>query len=300
MQCLSKPISRRTFNKRLRDSSISLFSASFIGSERLMETVVTLMLKSQYPKTYGVLEKAGQDNRRINKLLSDSRLELYPEIKGFFENPAEDLPYAEYRITLGVPKKILDAKEFMKEHITDLTRVETDSGVDRSIIVAILAVESHLGKNKGKRNPMGAFITMIEQIPAKEGFGKRQLLELLKFCEKHGFDPYSFKGSYAGAMEWAHFIPESLNWGFVDGDGDGKPNPKSLMDSMKSIAHYLQNHDKSGNAWVLGGAIEENSKNWRALLSYNPRENYVKAVKEIAEVIDIPLILRQAMKTGLI
>jgi membrane-bound lytic murein transglycosylase B len=186
---------------------------------------------------------------------------------------------------MAVEKKIRDGKRFMLKHADGLAAAEARYGVDRHYIAAIIGAESDYGRNPGKYNPVGVFVTMIEKITRKKSFGEFQLVELLRFCQKYNFDPHSLKGSYSGAIGIAQFIPSLLNKLYVDADGDGKPNPGTVADGIHSVANYLKNYRGYGSGWSLGIKASPGNKNWRALLAYNRHPNYARAVSEIAEGI---------------
>jgi membrane-bound lytic murein transglycosylase B len=126
---------------------------------------------------------------------------------------------------------------------------------------------------------------MIEKIPRKRAFGERELVELIRFCQKNDVDPHSLRCSYSGAIGIAQFIPSLLNKLYVDGDGDGKPNPAAVADATHSVANYLKNHRGYGSGWSFGTKASPGNKNWRSLLAYNRHPHYVRAVVEIAEGI---------------
>jgi membrane-bound lytic murein transglycosylase B len=198
---------------------------------------------------------------------------------------SERFPYERYRKVMAVEKKIRDGKRFMLKHADGLAAAEARYGVDRHYIAAIIGAESDYGRNPGKYNPVGVFVTMIEKITRKKSFGEFQLVELLRFCQKYNFDPHSLKGSYSGAIGIAQFIPSLLNKLYVDADGDGKPNPGTVADGIHSVANYLKNYRGYGSGWSLGIKASPGNKNWRALLAYNRHPNYARAVSEIAEGI---------------
>ncbi len=227
----------------------------------------------------------GFDSTYVDTLFSDRRMKLYPRIKKVMDRPSEGLTYDKYRKVVGVDKKTDDGKRFMRKYADELARAEQKYGVDKHYIVAIIGVESDYGRNSGKYNPVGVFVTMIEKIPRRRSFGERELVELLRFCLKYDVDPHSLKGSYSGAIGIAQFLPSVLNKLYVDADGDGRLNPVDFLDAIHSVANYLRNHRGHGSGWTQGTKAMPENENWRALLAYNSHPNYARAVTEIAEGI---------------
>ena len=232
-----------------------------------------------------VLLSQGFDRKYVDTLFSDPRMKLYPVIKRVMDRPPEALTYEKYRKVMAVDQKIGDGKRFMLKYADELAAAETRYGVDKHYIAAIIGAESDYGRNPGRYNPVGIFVTMIEKIPRKRTFGERELVEFLRFCQNYDVDPHSLKGSYSGAIGIAQFIPSLLNKLYVDADGDGMPNPNGIADGIHSVANYLKNYRGYGSGWRLGTKALPGNKNWRALLAYNRHPNYARAVSEIAEGI---------------
>ena len=249
------------------------------------DRVRTLAQGDLYRNARQVLLSHGFDAKYVDTLFSDPRMKLYPVIKKVMDRPSEALPYEKYRNVMAVEQKIRDGKRFMRKYADELTEAEERYGVDGHYIAAIIGAESDYGRNRGTYNPVGVFVTMIEKIPRKRTFGERELVELVRFCQKNDIDPHSLRGSYSGAIGIAQFIPSLLNKLYVDADGDRKPNPATVADAIHSVANYLKNHRGYGSGWSLGTKASPGNKNWRSLLAYNRHPNYARAVSEIAEGI---------------
>jgi membrane-bound lytic murein transglycosylase B len=232
-----------------------------------------------------VLLSHGFEGEYVDALFSDPRMRLYPIIKKVMDAPSESLTYEKYRKVMAVDQKIRDGKGFMLKYADELTDAEERYGVDKHYIAAIIGAESDYGRNSGTYDPVGVFVTMIENIPHKRAFGARELVELVRFCRKYDVDPHSLKGSYSGAIGIAQFMPSLLNKLYVDADGNGKPDPAAVADAIHSVGNYLKNHRGYGSGWSLGTKALPGNKNWRALLAYNMHPKYARAVSEIAEGI---------------
>lgn len=241
--------------------------------------------RNLYGNARQVLLDEGFDTAYVDALFSDSRMKLYPVVKKVMNRPSEALPYEKYKKVMAVEQKIRDGKWFMRKYAAELKEAEGRYGVDRHYIAAIIGAESDYGRNPGRYNPVGIFVTMIEKIPRRRPFGEGELVELLRFCRQYDIDPHSLKSSYSGAIGVAQFIPSLLNKLYVDADGDGIPDPETFADGIHSIANYLKNYRGYGSGWSQGTKAVPGNKNWRALLAYNMHPNYARAVAEIAEGI---------------
>jgi len=193
------------------------------------------------------------------------------------------------------------AKKYMQDHKKDLERTEKSYGVDKSVITAILLVESGLGRTVGTRSALNTlstlaalrypdvrseFYTMIPQAkrPARREFVKSakkkskwayaELKAFLKYAYQQGFDPVEISGSFAGAMGLAQFMPSSILAYGKDGDNDGTIDLHTHADSMASIANYLKRH-----GWRSGISRKKAEK---VIYHYNHSEYYVNAILKIA------------------
>ena len=124
------------------------------------------------------------------------------------------------------------------------------------MIVAILTVESGLGKTTGKHSVVNVFASLAVMdtpevmretgLPArlrsrckkKAAWARRELKTFLKYCQKHNLDPYQFYGSWAGAIGYAQFLPSSLVSRDKEGEGDGQGKVFTDANANIKIAKY--------------------------------------------------------------
>jgi len=202
----------------------------------------------------------------IEKLLSDSRFELYDGIGDRFRKSAErkshSLEY--YKEILGFEIKSQRIREFITNHNEQLQKASEKYGISKYVIAAIIGIESDFGQNIGSYNPFNVYVSMYVEDYRRD-FAKAQLKELLKFVERHNIDVFELKSSYAGAMAFAQFIPYSLNKWFVGKDIFDMDN------NIMSVANYLAYFKARNND------IET------AVLRYNPSSLYTQAVLDLAE-----------------
>lgn len=160
--------------------------------------------------------------------------------------PAEKtMPWFKYQRIFSDQARIDNGVDFYQKHFDVLEKAYDKYGVPPSIIVAILGVETRYGKVMGNDNVIQALSTIAFEYPKREKFFTKELRAYLQMTQEEGIDPMSLKGSYAGAMGMAQFMPSSyLNYA-VDYDGDGKRDLwHTPADAIFSIAHYL-----AGNGW---------------------------------------------------
>jgi len=68
------------------------------------------------------------------------------------------------------------------------------------------------------------------------------------------FQPADLRGSYAGAVGMAQFMPSNYRTLALDYDGDGRVDLWSPADAIGSVANYLVNYDPQ-RSWQRGQAL---------------------------------------------
>lgn len=188
--------------------------------------------------------------------------ELQPKIIEAITRPAEKkLKWHEYRKIFVKPNRIEKGVAFWQKHEETLQRAEKEFGVPAHIITAIIGVETRYGEYTGKHRVMDALTTLGFDYPKRAKFFKSELEQYLLLVHEEDIDPFSIKGSYAGAMGIPQFISSSYRHYAIDFDGDGKRdlwhNP---IDAIGSVANYFKKHGwQNGQQVVLAAEISGNN-----------------------------------------
>lgn len=181
-----------------------------------------------------------------------TKVERQQSILDAISKPAERrLTWDAYRRIFIKPNRISAGVEFWNEHAALLNQAERKYGVPPEMIVAIIGVETLFGRYKGKHRVVDALSTLGFDYPRRAKFFSKELKEFLLMTREENIDPFSLKGSYAGAMGMPQFIPSSYRAYAVDFDGDGKRNLwNNPADVIGSVANYFARH-----GWKTGGGI---------------------------------------------
>jgi hypothetical protein len=199
-----------------------------------------------------------------------------------------------------VDQKYIDlGRQFIKDRQDTFMFVGSKYKVPAEAITAILIIESKLGRYYERYNVFNAYLNLAsctdpdflegfiqrnrERYPGidteltrstaiKKGeWALREIKDLARLSYELDMDPLEFKGSYAGAIGPAQFIPSSIMNYFKDGNSDGVRDPFAMEDAIASIANYL---NKSG--WN-----DDETSRKQAIWSYNHNNFYVKSVMGI-------------------
>ena len=109
--------------------------------------------------------------------------------------------------------------------------------------MGVLGVETRYGGYMGKNPVINALATFAFNYPKRERFFTSELEAFLLLAREEKQDPFSYRGSYAGAMGMPQFMPSNYRKLAVDYDQDGKKDIwHTPADAIGSIANYLRHH----------------------------------------------------------
>ncbi|WP_417347295.1 lytic murein transglycosylase B [Ferrimonas sp.] len=163
--------------------------------------------------------------------------------------PWEAKPWYQYRQLFLTQERVEDGIAFWQAHRETLEQAEAQFGVDASMIVAIIGIETRYGRHTGTYPVLDALYTLGFYYPKRAKFFASELGHYLTLAQQEGWTLGDTKGSYAGAMGWGQFIPSSYLAYSVDFDGDGKRDLlNNPVDAIGSVANYFAEHKWSHKA----------------------------------------------------
>ena len=246
------------------------------------------------------LVQDGFDPASIKALFAKEEVFFNPGgVSLFFIHSESSLNYDQF----ASAKSIANAQKYLKKHKDTLNQAQAKFGVDKTVITAILLVETRLGSYLGNRTVINTLSTMAslagdptlqEKIwnaisdkkkPKRESFDKKvarkskwgyeELKALLKFAQQEGLDPATIKGSYAGAMGIPQFMPSNALTLAKDGNNDGKVDLFEHQDAIFSVANFLAHH-----GWKPGISRQRQHE---VLFRYNRSNYYVDTLLKVSD-----------------
>ncbi|MBT3347679.1 MAG: lytic murein transglycosylase B [Thiotrichales bacterium] len=170
--------------------------------------------------------------------------------KAKMDNPAESKPWAVYKGKHVKPGIIKNGVKFWNKHSALLQQAENKYGVPAHIIVGVLGVETRYGSYMGYDPVINSLATFAFDHRRSKFFSS-ELEAFLLMSREEKKDPFSYLGSYAGAMGMTQFMPSNYRKLAVDFDKDGvKDIWHNQADAIGSIANYFKHHK-----WKKGEAI---------------------------------------------
>jgi membrane-bound lytic murein transglycosylase B len=203
------------------------------------------------------------------------------------------------------PDVIDRADAFRNENQATLKRIRNRYCVPEEVVVAILLVETELGRNTGSRRAFNTLASMalagdLDTIrpylaedlltPSNEDYARRrcreksdwayqELKSLIRYAQSNGLDPLEIPGSIYGAIGLCQFMPSNVPVFGVDADGDGRIDLFAAEDALHSIGKYLSDH---------GWKCRMSSKRQhRVIMTYNRSRTYANTVLAVAEQLRI-------------
>jgi len=148
-----------------------------------------------------------------------------------------------YRARFVNDVRIRGGVEFWSRHSEILARAAREHGVPEEIIVAIIGVETSYGRQTGAFRVVDSLATLAFDYPPRAAFFRSELEQYLLLARDAGFDVFSVKGSYAGAIGIPQFMPGSIRRYAVDYDGNATIDlSNSAADAIGSVANFLRAH----------------------------------------------------------
>jgi lytic murein transglycosylase len=126
-----------------------------------------------------------------------------------------------------------------------LAAIERRFGVDRHIIIALWGLESGYGTGIGGKDVIGS-LASLAFIEFRGGLFRDELIDALVILQEGHVVRDAMKGSWAGAMGQAQFMPSSfMKYATAFDGGPRKDIWTNPQDVLASIANFLE-----GNGWV--------------------------------------------------
>lgn len=164
--------------------------------------------------------------------------------------PASAIPaFAPYRAKHVGAELVARGRAAYAAQRLSLQRVEAETGVPESVMVAIWGQETNYGGYTGDFDLARSLATLAFEGRRRDLF-ESELIATLKLMDR-GIPRSQLKGSWAGATGYPQFLPSVYLRVGRDGDGDGRAdiwtNP---ADALASIGSYLVNAGwKAGEPW---------------------------------------------------
>ncbi len=207
----------------------------------------------QYPELKQFIETLHEQHKFSKTVLRElfSQVQISPRVIRRTQSPGEKRPWYQYRDQFVTALHARRGSRFWRAHAEALKRARDQFGVDPEVLVAIIGIESRYGHNIGHFRVLDTLTTQMLTHPRRKDFFERELTQFLLFVRENQLQPLAIRGSYAGAIGVAQFIPSTYRNYAVDFDGDGRSDlMNSIPDAIGSVANYFHL-----NGWKPGQPV---------------------------------------------
>lgn len=192
--------------------------------------------------------------------------------------------YVERRLTRAL---VRTARQRAGTHRSLLRDVSRTYQVPSRYLVAIWGLESNFGRFSGVRPTVHALATLAWD-GRRAALFRDELFAALEILDRGYIDHDRLKGSWAGAMGQAQFMPSSYLKYAEDFDGDGRRDIwASQGDVFASIANFLKQHGwQDGHTWGREVALPDGG--WsRISEAVGLRDAGCRAVREMTVALPV-------------
>ena len=164
-------------------------------------------------------------------------------------------PFAPYKAQHVDSARISRGRQAYQSQRAGLTRIERETGVPESIMVAIWGHETNYGAYTGNFDLLRSLASLAYEGRRRDLFAG-EFIAGLKMIDR-GVTREQLKGSWAGATGNPQFLPSIYLRLARDGDGDGRADIwNSAADTLASIANYFTNAGwRAGQPWGVAVSV---------------------------------------------
>lgn len=227
-----------------------------------------------FPRLQAIVTSLTEDHDFDEDALRElfAQVELNPRVIELMTTPGEARPWFRYRDQFVIVPHANRGARFWRRHQRALAEAERVFHVDPAIVIAIIGIESQYGRAAGSLRTVDTLSTLTVDYPRRSEFFGGQLSQLLLLAREQRLDPLSIKGSYAGAIGVAQFLPSSYRTHAIDFDGDRRADlMNSMDDAIGSVANYFRAHGwRAGEPACAGARVEGSIYPWLSGLDTAP------------------------------
>ncbi|MEP0071242.1 MAG: lytic murein transglycosylase B [Marinomonas sp.] len=233
-------------------------------SDSLLENELENVLDSYAanPEVQSFIDKLVKehDYDRDTLELAFSHIKVRPNVIEKSDNQPEVLvPYYEYKKRFVTKARAESGREFAERNQYWLQKAEQEFGVEPTIIVALIGVETYYGRITGSKDVFTSLTTLAFDYPRRKEYFQSELEAYLLLAREEEWNIGATKGSYSGAMGMVQFMPSNYRKLALDYDKNGHIDLwKSEADAIGSAANYLKHHGWQNNQpWFVTAQVAD-------------------------------------------
>lgn len=176
----------------------------------------------------------------------DQRVLQRDRAQGFFSRP-----FIEFSRNLISQARLDRGRRLLQQQQALFNRAQREYGVPSGILLSFLAFETDFGAVQGDFNTRDALVTLAHDCRRPELF-RPQVIAMAELYRRGALNPRTTQGAWAGEIGMLQMLPTDILTLGVDGDGDGRVDPRTSMpDAVLSGAALLRHHGWQPNQpWI--------------------------------------------------
>ena len=147
-----------------------------------------------------------------------------------FGKPATSKPWSFFKKLYVTEYREKEGVKFWKKNAATLARAEERFGVPQEIITALIGIETNYGTYTGEFRILDAFYSLGFYGKRRNKYFLKEFEEFLLLSRENNISADTIKGSFAGAIGIAQFMPSSYREYAIDFDGDGMADLENSVD----------------------------------------------------------------------
>ena len=224
----------------------------------------------------------------------------------FFPRPPSKAPAARYYKGVLTEANAQACRDFLAANAAAFDVAERRYQVPRSIAVALLFVETRLGKVLAdvKENAFYTLASMAvtrtpesisgwlpkmkdyekhrdwfaQTMPRRADWAYKETRALVVYMAREGIRPDQLPSSVYGAVGLCQFMPSNIDVYGADGNDDGRVNLFEIPDAVASLANYLYRH-----GWRAG---IDRARQHKLLMAYNHSSVYANTILALSDMVE--------------
>ena len=173
-----------------------------------------------------------------------------PDVIKSITHPAEKKSWNWYKKHFITNKRIKNGLRYWHKHKQALNYARRHYGINPSIIVAIIGIETQYGKKQGRYFILNALGTLAFHYPPRTKFFQTELANYLIIASQHRWG--NIHSSYAGAFGIPQFMPNSYRQFGVSYQKKRSPDLiYNNRDAILSIANFLNKKGWNRNQYIV-------------------------------------------------
>ncbi len=206
----------------------------------------------------------------------------------FIQKPRESLTWHKYRKLFLTKKRIEKGRIFLERHTDLFTSQERQYGIPKSIVAAIIGMETNYGLTKGDFNALEVLSTLSFYYVPRHRFFQTELKALITEAWHKKWDLHQVKASYAGALGIPQFMPSNIPLYSKSADAKLPSNIfNNPLDAISSVFNYLHAHGHwHANQPVLK-SIKLTSHQYAYLMKNHPGREAIELTPKLRKILNL-------------